>query len=74
MALTVGYAYPTSRHAWDCGKGNIGCYIVERDHNERTGKRLKRPVLAVKIGFESKEKAQAWADQWPTARDHVAEG
>ena len=67
MALEVGYAYPTSTHAANCGHSLEGCYIVERTHNEKTGAELKRPVLAIKKGFKTKEDAQKWANQWKMA-------
>ncbi len=59
MTLIAGYAYPSSTHAYESGRPEEGCYIVTRDHNTKTGARLKRPVL-VMGRFATKADAQKW--------------
>jgi hypothetical protein len=65
MVLKVGYAYAHSAHAANCGASMTGCYIVERTHNVRTGRDLASPVLAIKVAFNTEEKAITWASKWP---------
>ena len=74
MTLIAGYAYPTSTHAAECGKSKDGCYIVTRDHNIKTGARLKRPVLAMGP-FATKADAQKWIRGWqPYSTELTPEG
>jgi len=67
MALKVAFAYAGSAYASMVGASQTGAYIVERDHNVTTGAPLKRPVLAVKVGFADAEKAQKWINGWTRA-------
>ena len=59
MAFIAGYAYPTSTHAAKCMMSDTGCFIVTRDHNVKTGARLKSPVL-VMGPFATKADAQKY--------------
>lgn len=60
MTLQIGYAYPTSEHAKDVGREDVGAYVVTRITNARTGQRLKTPKLATREGFATREAAEAW--------------
>lgn len=64
MALKISYAYAGSAYAAEVGASKTGCYIAERDHNVTTGTPLKRPVLAIKVGFADAAEAQKWIDGW----------
>ncbi len=63
MTFIAGYAYPTSAHAAECQMSDTGCFIVTRDHNIKTGARLKRPVLAMGP-FATKADALKWIKGW----------
>ncbi len=69
--LQVGYAYPTSKHAADCGASETGCWVVTRVLNIKTGLRLKYPVLATKVAFKTEAEAQKWALGWMDGFDEA---
>ena len=64
MGLRIGYAYPNSTYASQCGASDKGCYIVIRDHNVKTGEPLRWDVLAINSPFATSADAQRWIDGW----------